>query len=299
MSNPVLPLHEFKKQQPVDVPFRMGQIEKMSAIARTPTPHRHTFYEIFWVTGGSGSHIIDFEPYAIQPDTLYFITPGQVHSWDVIIPTTGYALLFTEDFLPISQVEPIHLRSLDFFHHVNHRPVLHIAPEYTRPFHDICQNLLQEYMGSAYGRSSILQSQLHLLLVHAQRHYASSGTSAALSNVDRLVENYMRLIDMHFRERQQVHEYAGLLGVTPGHLTDTTRERTGMPASQFIYRRITMEAKRLLAYSEQTVAEIGFELNFDDPSYFTRFFRRECGITPTEFRRNIREKYQPLRNSSL
>ena len=299
MSDLSLPLHQFSQQRKFDIPFEIGRIEELPAMARTALPHRHTFYEIFWITGGSGNHNIDFETYPIQGETLYFITPGQVHSWEIEESIIGYAILFTEDFLPVNGLEPITPRSFDFFHHMDHAPFLTIKPETARPFHEICQHMLLEYQGNGYGRLTILQSQLRIMLIHAQRHYASSGAPIMVSAAHRLVEDYIRLIDLHFREKQQVHEYAALLRITPGHLTDTTRARTGMAASQFIYQRLTLEAKRLLAYSEQTVAEIGYSLNFQDPSYFIRFFRRECSVTPVEFRNSIRKKYRNVRNPSL
>ncbi len=299
MSDSPLPLHKFSLRRKFDIPFMIGRIEELPAMARTPLPHRHTFYEIFWITGGSGNHNIDFEAYPIQGETLYFITPGQVHSWEIEAPISGYAILFTEDFLPVNGLEPITPRSFDFFHRVDQVPFLTIKTENTGPFHEICQHMLLEYQGNDYGRWMILQSQLRIMLIHAQRHYASSGLPVMISTTDRLVEDYIGLIDLHFREKQRVHEYAAMLSITPGHLTDTVRARTGMAASQFIYQRITLEAKRRLLYSEQTVAEVGYALNFQDPSYFTRFFRRECGVAPGEFRNNIRKKYQNVRNPSL
>ncbi len=299
MSDSLLPLHQFSAQRKRDMPLLVGRIEELHPTAQSAEPHRHAFYEVFWITSGAGTHTIDFHSYPITTETLYFITLGQVHSWEVTTPVTGYAVLFTEDFMPITPLEPLTLRSFDFFHRVDHLPVLRIAAEEARPFHEICQHLVLEYQENRYGRMFILQSLLGILLVQAQRSYGSAGVRGVLSAADGLVESYIRVIDLHFREKQQVHEYAALLGITPGHLTDTVRARTGMAASQFIYQRIILEAKRLLSYSEQTVAEVGYALNFQDPSYFTRFFRRECGVTPGEFRNGIRKKYQNVRNPSL
>ena len=296
MADTTLPVHTLGAHPEESTVFAMGRIANMSNVVRTPIPHRHTFYEIFWITAGSGSHIIDFEPYPVRPNMLYFISPGQVHSWGVESPTDGYALLFTEDFLPIS---PIALGDFDFFRHINRHPMLEILAEHAEPFNDTCQHLLREYQGQGFGRLAILQSHLRILLVYAQRHYPQSGLNVRLPAAALLAEAYLRLIDLHFSQKKQISEYASILGVTPSHLTDVTRELLGVPASELLYRRLVLEAKRMLAYSEQTISEISFSLNFDDPSYFTRFFRRESGLTPTDFRRSIREKYQLLRNSSL
>jgi AraC-like DNA-binding protein len=159
--------------------------------------------------------------------------------------------------------------------------------------------MMQEFGGQAFGRLAVLQAQLRILLVYAQRHYVRRYPVPLPAVDDQLVGKYIHLVDVYFRQFHQVQEYAKRLGITPGHLTDITRQRTGLAAGIFIHRRIVLEAKRLLAFSEQTVAEVGHSLNFEDPAYFTRFFRRECGITPTQFRTEIRKKYQHLRSLSL
>lgn len=299
MAPSPLPLHRFSPHREADLPFEIARVEQLPAVARTARPHRHAFYEIVWITGGAGQHHIDFDAYPILPNTFYFLSPGQVHGWLIDAPLSGFALLFTEEFLSVTSLERLTPHSFDFFHHLDQPPLLSLAPDHARPIHELCQHLLDEYQGQAYGRLTILQAIFHILLIHAQRHYTHQAAPRVASAAEQLVESYLRLIEQHFREQQQVHEYAALLGVTPGHLTDATRERMGQPASHFIHRRIVLEAKRLLAYSEQSVAEIGFALKFDDPSYFTRFFRRECGTPPTTFRRLIREKYQTPRNPAL
>jgi len=143
-----------------------------------------------------------------------------------------------------------------------------------------------------------LQSYLRVFLIQSQRLIARQRTIENIASSGSLVENYIQLIDLHFLQKQRVGEYADMLGVTPGHLTDTTREKLGIPAGNLIQRRILLEAKRLLTYSEQNVGEIAFALNFTDPSYFARYFRRETGQSPTTFRTQTREKYQLSRFQS-
>lgn len=295
---PSVPLHHFSQQREQDIPFEIGRIETLPAAARSAQPHRHSFYEILWITGGSGEHHIDFERYPIQPETLYFISPGQVHFWTITQPLNGFALLFTEAFLPAT-VDQIGLRRFAFFHRFDHPPLLHIATEDARPFHELCDHMLTEYSGSGYGRLTLVQSLINILLIFAQRHYTARDSRRDLTAPERLVDDYIRLVDEQFATQQQVNAYATLLGVTAGHLSETVRDKTGLTASQVIHRRLALEAKRLLTYSDKTVAQIAYALQFDDPSYFARFFRRETGTAPGAFRQTIREKYLLLRDPSL
>jgi AraC family transcriptional regulator, transcriptional activator of pobA len=251
--------------------FEIGRIEELQPLARASFPHRHSFYEIFWIKAGSGTHSIDFEGYPIQPDTLFFISPGQVHYWLIEAPMRGYALLFTPDLL----------------HRIKCPPYLHIDTVGTPVFDNLCNSLLEEYQTQGYEYMIVIKAMMEILLVQARRRVNDDGHQE-----HSLTEQFIALVDLHFREKQNVKAYAQLLGVTPGHLTDTTREAKGIPAGAFIRQRITLEAKRMLAHSEQTVSEIGYGLGFEDISYFTRFFKRESGFTPKEFREDLRKKYQ-------
>lgn len=89
-----------------------------------------------------------------------------------------------------------------------------------------------------------------------------------------------------------MQDYAAKIGISASHLSDTIKAVTGVSPGHIIRQEIALESQRLLAHSQLTAAEIGYRLNFDDPAYFGRFFKRECGQSPSAFRYQIREKYQ-------
>jgi len=99
-----------------------------------------------------------------------------------------------------------------------------------------------------------------------------------------LTEDYCRLVGTSFLERRTVAAYATLLGVSADHLSATFRKTTGFPPGILIQNHLILEAKRLLAHSTLAVGEIAERLKFKDPSYFSRFFRRATGVSPSEFR---------------
>ena len=297
------PLHEFEQPREFSRPdsrdtfFEIARIDGLSE-AETPTvPHRHTYYEIFWIMGGSGTHYIDFENYPFQPNTLFFITPGQIHFPIIKESLSGYVLLFTDDFLSLNRLDHNFLRGFDFFHRVDHPPAMHLSTEQSVHFDNFCRDLLAEYQSENFGKLVVLQSLLQQFLIQAQRFYHVKVTPAKLSAGDALVQQFIRLIDIHYLEKQSVQEYASLLAVTAGHLSDTTRKVLGVPPSQLIHQRLVVEAKRLLLHSDQSVVEIGQRVGFADPSYFTRFFKRETKQSPSTFRTSFRKKYQISRNS--
>jgi AraC family transcriptional activator of pobA len=134
-------------------------------------------------------------------------------------------------------------------------------------------------------------------LIQAQRLYHVKATPAKVGAGEALVQQFIRQIDRHYLTRQSVQEYADLLAVTAGHLSDSTREVLGVPASYLIHQRLIVEAKRLLLHTEQSAGEIGQQLGFSDPSYFARFFKRETKLSPRVFRDSFRKKYQLSRAS--
>jgi len=286
-----IPLHKFSRKRSQGLQFQIAQMETLPDVARASYAHRHTFYEIFWVTSGVGTHIIDFEDYPVEANALYFITPGQVQAWTIERSVTGYALLFTDDFLISNQLEHSFLRSFDFFHRIDHSPMLRTTAEQVQPFHTICAHMHDEYMRDQLGRVTILQSLLQIFLIHAQRCYSAPTATLETTAGSALAQQFVRLIDLHFHDKQTVQAYADLLSITAGHLTDTTREVYGVSASQLIRQRLIVEAKRLLVHSEQTISEISAALRFVDPSYFARFFKRETKTTPRAFREKFRGKY--------
>ena len=102
-------------------------------------------------------------------------------------------------------------------------------------------------------------------------------------------------MEQNFRQMKSVAEYAEILNITSGHLNDTVQKEIGKTTSEIIHERIILEAKRLLYHSPKSVKEIAYELLYDDPSYFARFFKTHTQLTPEQFRKRIREKYQWFR----
>ena len=107
-----------------------------------------------------------------------------------------------------------------------------------------------------------------------------------------VVDRFRRLVAEHADAQSTVAGYAAELGITPAHLADVVRAATGQPPGAHLRSAVALEAKRLLALTDLTANQISHRLQFADPSYFSRFFRRESGRSPSAFRREIREKYQ-------
>jgi AraC family transcriptional regulator, transcriptional activator of pobA len=290
-----IPLHHFPLLRDRPIPFEMLRIEWLPDEVKSPSPNRHTFYAVYWITAGAGLHSIDFAAYSIRPDTLFFVAPGQVHAWEVAAPLAGFILLFLPELFQLDGLDTTFLDELALFHAGESRPALHLRETAAAQTAQFVGALWRENDGAAFGQLAALQSWLRLLLIHAQRALAEQEPPPGLGAGSQLTRRFLRLVERHHATDRGVGPYAARLGVTAGHLTETIRRTTGSSAGAVIRRRIALEAQRLLAHSEQTAAEIAHALNFADPSYFGRFFKRETGQTPHDFRARFREKYQHSR----
>ncbi|MCQ3943371.1 MAG: AraC family transcriptional regulator, partial [Alphaproteobacteria bacterium] len=105
-----------------------------------------------------------------------------------------------------------------------------------------------------------------------------------LAPADPVVEALRRLVEDHFRSERQLAFYADRLAMTPDRLNDLVKRAIGVTAGHLIRQRVLTEAKRELVFSTRPVHDIAYDLKFADPSHFARFFRKQTGVTPLEFR---------------
>ena len=276
-----------------NLPFIITQFEIMNDEAQADFPHRHDYYTILFVEDGAGKHIIDYEPYDINPPAFYFISKGQIHFWKLKKPLIGRVLLFPREFLiPPAEKKNNHEDDLVIFNSLSNAPYVCIADDNLPKVHELLTNLSEEYSRQSECSPSILRAYLHILLVNLLRIYAQELPTNILDTTNSMVRKFRQLVSENYLTVRSVQEYADLIGISATHLRDTVKDITGYSPGQLIRQEIIFEAKRRLANTELTTAEIGYALNFDDTSYFSRFFKRETGKSPSNYREEIRKKYQ-------
>ncbi|MBN2439115.1 MAG: helix-turn-helix domain-containing protein [Deltaproteobacteria bacterium] len=289
----VLPIHGFPETE-TPAPFAIVALGEPGSKTQDDLPHRHEFYAIQYVTGGKGQHVIDFSPYALSSDTLYFISPGQVHFGRFTQPLQGFVLVFMEEFLlyPGSFSENIY--ELSFFHTVGEKPVLHLNPQDAARIRSYMSAIEEEYQAGAPDRIPVLRAHLYILMVNIQRLYSAQYPGQNSAKGASFVRKFKHLVSTHCTQQMTLETCAAALNVSMGHLSNTIKALTGQSPGQIIRREIALEAKRLLAHTDLTAAEVGYRLNFEDPSYFGRFFKKATGLSPTAFREQIRSKYRNI-----
>ncbi len=253
--------------------------------------HKHTFYEILWTEEGLSKQTIDYKEYEILPDSLFFISPNQVHQFEEWKPLKGGTILFTEDFFLLNHNNKDKLFELSFLDNFYANPCIQFSKN---DFLEIKQtiNLIIKEQKRTDKSQTITQALLHILLAQVQRCVDIETEKSFSKKYLILFKQFKNLLEKHFIENKTTSFFAEKLCITAHHLNLITKEVTGKTASEVIRARSILEAKRLLTFSDKTVSEIAFQLNYTDSSYFAKVFRAETHQSPITFKIEMSEKYR-------
>ena len=282
LADPI-PLHRLCVPDPERVPFAIGSFDSIGSLSRADFPHRHTFYEIAFVTSGTGSHVLDFTAQPLQPPNLSFITPGQMHHWQDVTGLDGHVVLFNEAFLIA------HPRDRDLWQEISRRPWRRLSRDQAGEFGALIDQLTDEEARRQTDFLTVLQALLHIFLVRARRDAEDPLLHPEDRNT-RLAADFTRQL-AGLGPSQTVRLHAARLGVSVGHLTEVVKAVTGRTPGQLIRQARVLEARRLLGGTDLSVGQISRLLGFEDAAYFCRFFRRETGTTPGRFRAAARKHH--------
>ena len=273
-----------------DTAFAVGTFEDLHLFPAALTPQRHRLFEVMYISHGTGLCVVDFESFPIEPPALCFTAPGQVHFWRPDTTLQGWGAVFSEDFLlpELRNVDPrLIVELIDELCEVH---VVHLPPEQDASAYRLFQDIEEEHRDRQPHAATAVRALLTFLLVQAYRLRLADPDATAVSESP-LLHRFRDLLAHEQPPLRSVAEAARRLGVSESHLSDVTRRATGSSPGVHLRRAVTLEAKRLLTMTDLTGEQVGHRLGFEDPAYFSRFFRRQAGVSPSQFRRQTREKY--------
>jgi len=261
----------------------IAQLHKQIADTLT-TPHRTGFYHILWFQKGTATHIVDFNPVKIKPNTILFLNKDIVQGFDRSGNFDGKAVLFIDNFFCKTEQDTKFLRSTVLFNDLFSVSQIQISK--ASIISDIFRQMETELKNTKDNyQSDILRNLLHNLLLHSDREKRKQSFRQVKKSADLdYVLLFKDLLDEHFKNQKHVSSYAGMLRFTEKRLNQATSKVLGKSPKELIDERVMLEAKRLLAYTNESVKEIGFELGFDEPTNFIKYFRKHHHSTPVEFR---------------
>lgn len=285
---PVNNINEFCQENAIDY-FKVSNFSIESCtINEFMENHRHNHYEIIWLKKGKGSHHIDGQKFSYNGSVLFLLSPGQVHKIEQEEKGEGFVIKFLPElFKNQKEVEEYLIDSL-LFDAIEAFPVINLTAAQYKVFEDLFYQITVEFNTSEIGQQQILASFLKILITnitrvkHLQQTY--NFTSDLGHNVFR---NYKIAIEKSFKSIHSVNEYVALLNTNARNLNSITKKFSNKTAGQIIADRIILEAKRYLHHNTLSIKEIAFELGYDDPAYFTRFFKNNLGISPQQYKESI------------
>lgn len=278
----LVPFSEVRHNQPDDCLHYESVAVRGAEMDWTIPAHRHEgLHQFQWLEQGHLRGSIDGREFEAQAPVLLMLAPGSVHGFtytpdtighQVTVPTTTLRQLLGGSTLADAELG-----------------ASCVLPDIEGEGEAECRNLFaqvaREFRTQSPGRVHALLACATLLAVQFLRRRGEHFTRERGQGArDALVRRYLALVEQHHREHRPLSFYAEALGVTPDHLSRSCRAGTKQSALQILHERLMLEARRLLAYSAMPVSEVAQQLGYDDAAYFSKFFSRSVGNTPSEYR---------------
>ena len=266
--------------------FPFSDIRRRSLASTVRATHRYDFHLLLLVTEGSPKQIVDFEPVQCSPGSLLALRPGQVHSFGEALDWEGWLILFRAEFLPSGADDHAELlpeRMLESM--PQHRVLTDLRYRATAEAIAILAADTQAALENRAALHALLRYQLCTLILRLRLFDADQRSEARpLTSTQRRFESFKALLEANYAGWHLIGSYTDALGCTQKSLNRATQEAAGLNAKGMIDRRLTLEAKRLLVHTDRPIYVIAEGLGFDEPTNFSKFFRKHASQSPARFR---------------
>jgi AraC family transcriptional regulator, transcriptional activator of pobA len=279
----MIPIHDIADSKKRDI--QINQLETLTHYDSSE-PHRHNYFEFFYFQKGGGTHTIDFVAFPIESHAIHIVAPGQVHQVKRELDSNGFVFLFDiNSFDTHKTIENFLLDHICLDVNEFH-PCYHFDPDMQKEVNRIVLKAWREFNSDDSLKNYLVLNQLNELMLYCLRSKSSSATQLDPKNNSVYVD-FRRLLNKEFKTLKKVMDYASILSITEKHLNEIVHSKTGETVSALIYKQQILEAKRLLN-TGMTAKEVCYELNFSDPGHFSKFFKSQTGLSPSDFR-NVHE----------
>ena len=243
------------------------------------------FYGISFVTKGCGSISIDNSMIRFKKGSLIFFQPNQVKQWqDVSYDLDGYYLIFMKEFIETFFQDNLFIYRFQFFHNSGISNTLECEQDFFDSLINSCKAIDSELDNLQEDSHHFLRSILYNILIQINRKYIEQYNLSGNLFQNNAGLEFKKLLEDKIGKYHRVEDYSGFLKISRAHLNNISKKAFGFPVSEIIKDRLLIEIKRELLFTDKTIKEICFEMNFSDVSNFVRFFKKHTGINPHEYR---------------
>ncbi|MBM1108216.1 AraC family transcriptional regulator [Aurantibacter crassamenti] len=252
-------------------------------------PHQLKFYNLIFFTQGSGRHFIDFNWYPVQKNSLVYLTKDQINAFEFSEELKGFCIIFTEAYF----VNSFSNLSDDFVFRIFNpelfSPILQIPnnSDFTTYFNLL---LKENDTPDTFNHDKTIQSLLTILISKAENLKQKLTFHISDSSKAVVYQKFISLIEQHLTQSRSANFYAKELAITYKHLNTICRELVSKTAKNVIDDFVILQAKRNLINSTTNSTELAYKLGFDDPTNFTKYFKKNTGLTPKTFIKSLSKR---------
>lgn len=247
-------------------------------------PHRHSnISQLFVVTHGGVEAKLDDQPYTLNAPFVLLIPDGVVHSFDWIVGSSGYVLSITTTVMThVSQ-------NMGLLDATNKSEVISLPTSEVTMLASVCESISNETVQNARFKDAMLVTYLQQLLIHIYRLVPTNvAQKLSMTKSELKLEEFHKQLKNNFTKHHLVVWYASQIGVSAAHLNQICKDHINITALGLIHKHLLEEAKRLLIFADVRITSIADRLGFSEQTYFTKFFKKQTGYTPSAFRRHFR-----------
>jgi AraC family transcriptional activator of pobA len=265
--------------------FHINRFEEISFTEREDKKgaHRTNFYGIVLIHNGIGNMSVNEQTKDYTTGLLAFTSPGQIVSWERKEKLEGCMLFFKPEFLAFSAFKSV-TQEFPFFK--ANASSLFLIDEEVKSCLYLFNNLEIEYKNKDSFSTEIIRNYLQLLLSLFKRLYNQLEVSPSQNNSRKkqIADAFEISVRKNLPQRKLLSQYADDLLISEKHLIAIIKETIGKTPAEYIQEIFLLESKTLLTHTPYSIAEIAYRLNFQDPSYFSKVFKKHFGISPLSFK---------------
>lgn len=247
-------------------------------------PHRHSFFQILWFKN-SGNHYIDYKVIKHSANTLFLINRNQVHYFCKESSNEGYLFHFNDSFIANLSLELLSRFTISIFNEIGDA-YISLNQTDSKLIENVSDALLEELKEEKENYSQIVTHQFISLLYQIERIKKNTISFKVDSDFSKIVKLKQFIIE-NLDQNLGIQDYSSHLGISSKKLTSLTKQYTALTPANLIKEIKILEAKRILSNQGISIKEVAYSLGFNQPTYFTKFFKKEVEITPKQFQEQL------------
>lgn len=267
--------------------FSISSIQASRQFIKFPKDNfKRTFYALIFITKGFCKATDNLNAIIQKQNQIRFTAPGKVTSIiELSEDIEGFHCLFDQEFIDTYSGKIGTLNSYPFFG-LDAFSLVDLPTSTVEFFKVVLAKLLNDFNSDYENLKSSICQYLVGILTECERYYDNEVQDIkVLQAADKISYQFAKFVHTHYLTKRSLTDYADLLHITPKHLTKCIKQATGKTPTAYINQMLVTDAKVLLKETQLTISEIAYQLNFEDPSYFYRFFKKHTAQTPSMFRK--------------